>query len=259
MARIVVLTHANDRFDREYLMHEVLEVCKERGHEIVVHSGLNGTLPEGDLAINHIDLTVLPVDYQTALRRFPKTINGRVADISKRAVSRHLLRRGDDWAGPVVVKGNMNSGGWREARLGLPAAIAEYAVYETKGKVPDAAWTDRSVVVEKFLPEVRDDSFCLRIWFFCGDQRGHGICYSRDPIIKLRNVEKAELLEEPPPEDLVRMREDLAFDFGKFDYGLVDGQAVLYDANRTPTLGDIPKENYINLVTRLANGLETYL
>jgi hypothetical protein len=259
MARIVVLVHENDEFDRIYLMHEVLEVSKERGHEVIVQRGLRGPIPEGDLVINHVDLTVGPGEYMAVLRRFPKSVNGRVLDISKRAISPHLVRRNDDFAGPVVVKGNLNSGGWREARIGQGAAMGEYHVYERKGLVPDFVWQERGLVVEKFLPEIEDDFFCLRIWFFCGDQRGHGICYSREPIIKLRNVEKATILTEPPPDALAQMREDLAFDFGKFDFGIVEGAVVLYDANRTPTLGDIPKENYINLVTRLANGLENYL
>ncbi len=259
MARIVVLTHANDLFDREYLMHETLEVCRERGHEVLVQTGLAAAYPDGDLVINHVDLTVTPMEYTAALRRYPRAVNGRAIDISKRAISRHLVRRGDDYDGPVVVKGNLNSGGYREARLGQGSAVPFYQVFPSKGKTPDFVWDHRELVVEKFLPEFADGYYGLRIWFFCGDQQGHGICWSREPIVKLANVEKAEIFTDLPPLELRQMREDLAFDFGKFDYGIHEGEVVLYDANRTPTLGDIKKEHYINLVTRLANGLETYL
>ena len=41
-------------------------------------------------------------------------------------------------------------------------------------------------------------------------------------------------LTEPVPEELRQTRRQLGFDYGKFDYGVVNGEVVLYDANRTP-------------------------
>ena len=50
----------------------------------------------------------------------------------------------------------------------------------------------------------------------------------------------------------------MGFDFGKFDYGIVDEQVILYDANRTPTLGGV-REQYMPRVRLLADGLKSFL
>jgi hypothetical protein len=36
------------------------------------------------------------------------------------------------------------------------------------------------------------------------------------------------------------IRRELGFDYGKFDYGIVDGRVVLYDVNRTTGTADDP-------------------
>ncbi len=55
------------------------------------------------------------------------------------------------------------------------------------------------------------------------------------------------------------MRKDLGFDFGKFDYAIVDGRVVLYDVNRTPNLGNLPKEQKPPNTRLLAEGIRAYL
>jgi hypothetical protein len=61
------------------------------------------------------------------------------------------------------------------------------------------------------------------------------------------------------PDDLRRWRRELGFDFGKFDYAIVEGKTVLYDANRTPTAGGIDPELIRERVATLATGLKTFL
>ena len=61
------------------------------------------------------------------------------------------------------------------------------------------------------------------------------------------------------PEELRQIRRDLKFDFGKFDYTMVDGRPVLFDANRTPTIGDFPKERYLPLAQTLARGIGAFV
>jgi hypothetical protein len=51
----------------------------------------------------------------------------------------------------------------------------------------------------------------------------------------------------------------LKFDYGKFDYTMVEGRPVLFDANRTPTFGDFPKERYMPLAQSLARGIDSWL
>lgn len=99
-------------------------------------------------------------------------MNGAATDIRKRMVSRHLLRSGDAWNGPVIVKTDLNCGGWPELRiheraiaarstegrlssdLSIPSTEA-YPVLDSLRDVPDAVWNDRDLVVERFLPDAR--------------------------------------------------------------------------------------------------------
>jgi len=46
----------------------------------------------------------------------PAVVNGHLVDLSKRAVSRNLVRPGDAWPGPVIVKSDLNHGGVPERR-----------------------------------------------------------------------------------------------------------------------------------------------
>jgi hypothetical protein len=55
------------------------------------------------------------------------------------------------------------------------------------------------------------------------------------------------------------MRRDLGFDFGKFDYAMVDGRPVLFDANRTPTFGDTAREVYAPIAQSLARGIASFI
>ena len=61
------------------------------------------------------------------------------------------------------------------------------------------------------------------------------------------------------PEELRQMRRDLDFDFGKFDYAIVNGRIVLYNANRTPTPGNFPQEHFLPGIRLLAEGIRAYL
>ena len=61
------------------------------------------------------------------------------------------------------------------------------------------------------------------------------------------------------PDELRQIRRELKFDYGKFDYTMVDGRPVLFDANRTPTIGRFPKARYLPLAETLAGGLDSFL
>jgi len=154
------------------------EAWRQEGHQVTVHRGL-GQPPQGDLAVLHTDFTVVPPDYLALLPRFPRVINGRVADISKRSFSSQLVTHGDGWQGPVLVKNNLNCGGVREASLAnqgplwrralararraLPGYMAgDYKVFSSAQEVPRAYWANRDLVTERFLPERRGELYCLR-------------------------------------------------------------------------------------------------
>jgi hypothetical protein len=112
--------------------------------------------------------------------------------------------------------------------------------------------------VERFLPERDGNFYCLRTWVFLGPAETNSLCWAKSPIVKSHNVVKREAVPEVPQE-LRDIRQALGFDFGKFDYAIVDGRVVLYDVNRTPTLGNFDEEVVRERLSTLASGIDAYL
>ena len=261
LARIVVVRHQNERQNiSSYLLHPLLQIWREQGHEILVVRGL-ADLPDADLAILHVDLTLVPDEYAEAVQRYPRVVNGRTVDVSKRNVSSILVQKGDDWDGKVVAKANLNCFGVPEYRIygsassGFPTDLPElpigYTVYPAIGRVPDRVWEDPNVVVERFLPEHDGEYYYLRVYTFCGDGIRNRICKARRPIIRGRAI-----IDHWPgpevPEELLAERERLGMDYGKFDYVVRDGRAILLDANKTPsTRVGLPREMFEDLAAGL--------
>lgn len=280
-ATIAILSHANDDFlDRHYFLKLLIPVWERQGIEIVVLRGTTRYTP-ADAVISHINLTIVPGKYREFMQRYPVVINGRAADISKRAVSTHRLQRGERWEAPVIVKTNRNFGGgperrlqstrdplswaWRKAARFLPWSLSGrigsvgYPIYDSVRDVPRAVWHNPLLVVEKFLPERDGEHYCLRQWLFFGDRESSALLKSAEPIVKAANV----LHREPDivvPPALRTLRDKLGFDYGKFDYAIVDGEVVLYDANRTPTASrSSPSHDVQARADLLAQGIHTLL
>lgn len=272
-SRIVVLVRPEDSFGTTpYMLKALIEVWQSQGREVLIHAGTSGA-PTADLAILHVDLTVTPEPYLALSRTYPRALNARVVDISKERISRALVRRGDGYAGPVIVKTNANAaglmeaksamkaGGWRRVaqsvRRRLPwwlrAELADYPNFATATEVPRAVWFNRDLVVERFQPEREGEFYCLRTWVFFGDRETHAISYAPCPVVKASRVVRREELGEVPPE-LREMRLQLGFDYGKFDYVVVEGRIVLYDVNRTPggaTMNPLMKGRFATLAEGL--------
>jgi hypothetical protein len=243
------------------------EIWTTEGHQISVRNGPVGR-HDANIIINHVDLTVVPEDHLAFINAFPKAINARVGDISKRTISKYLVRQGDGYGGPVIIKTNRNYGGYMEGRLasaGLIPAVKlchpnKYPILKSPNFVPPALWNDLDFVVERFLPEIIDRSYCVRTWVFFGDRETHSLCYSKVPIVKSENVFRREGLSPADvPEELRKERRRLGFDFGKFDYTLVEDKPVLFDVNRTPSVGSFPREEYMPRIRLLAEGLKSFI
>lgn len=216
---------------------------RERGDEVLVASGTE-RLPPADLAILHVNLSVIPDNYAEAARRYPRVVNGAALDIRKRTVSSNLVSRDDDWPGPVIVKTDLNYFGLPEAwacRQELshgqevpeaPPALKTYPVFRDIPSVPERIWSRPHLVVERFLPERDEKGFYLRTWVFLGDRERCRRHLSRDAVVKSKNLIASEDCGVP---DFIRSeRERLGFDYGKFDFVMHKGQPVLLDANKTP-------------------------
>ena len=139
-----------------------------------------------------------------------------------------------------------------------PIHGVEYPIFDSPRDVPPAVWRNPALVVERFLAEREGSEFILRTWVFLGDHHTHTKWWSSEPIVKSATARKREPLGEVPDE-LWRRRREMGFDFGKFDYALVDGRAVLFDTNKTPALGPYNREQWLPRVTHLAAGLQSML
>jgi hypothetical protein len=278
MHHIAIVVHKHTPFDNtRYLLRELAEIWQNDGLRVSVLRGL-GNHVDADLAILHVDMTVAPENYLAFISRYPLAINGSIRDISKRRISSNLVRRGDSYRGQVVVKTNNNCRGACDAesaakgpllkkytnslRSRLPwswrAKLSNYPIFESADQVPRAVWHNPDLVVEKFLPERSNGFYCLRTWVFLGDKESNSVAYSNEPIVKSYNIVRFEKVPEIPDE-LRQMRQDLGFDFGKFDYAIVNGRVVLYDANWTPSMGSLSRERLLPTFRVLAEGIRAYL
>jgi hypothetical protein len=129
-------------------------------------------------------------------------------------------------------------------------------VLEGLGEVPASVWRDRSLVVERFLPETRDGFHLLRTWAFLGDREVAYLNFSRERIVKSYNTEHREALREIP--EAIRLaRRRLGFDYGKFDFVIHEGRPVLLDVNPTPTMRGPWEERHLEVGRKLADGIRS--
>jgi hypothetical protein len=259
MRHIVIVTHEHDEFaGTGYVMRGICDAWCDDGMKVSVLRGV-GERVSADLAILHVDLTVVPREYIEFMREYPLAINAAVADISKRRISCNVVTRGDGYDGPVIVKTNLNFGGKPEGDVACKTSLVrkyirgvrrrlpwswrseigawDYPIFDSVAQLPRAVWYNPALVVERFLPERQDGLYCTRSWIFLGDAERNVLMYAKQPIIKSRVAVRIE--PAAVPDELRQIRRNLGFDYGKFDYAIVDGRVVLYDANKTPTLTNI--------------------
>ena len=249
MARIVLITHTYDDFRRrKFLLGNLARHWIEAGYDVSVSAGL-GDWPPGDIAVMHLDLSVVPAAYLEASRRYPLVVNAAATDIRKRRVSRHRVMPNDGWQGPVIIKTDLNCRGMPELRAidafrrdGRPPDLAPgpivttrqpYPVLPSAREVPDAIWSNEGLVVERFLPERDARGYWMRVWVFFGDRERCSRYCGPEPVVKNAQIIARENV--PVPEELRAERARLGFDYGKFDFVVNDGKPALLDANRTPS------------------------
>jgi len=283
---ITILTHKNDAFlpHSNAVVNYMGSIWQKRGFEVRVAQGIDHKL-HADILFLNIDLTVLPDDYLEFIQSYPLVINRRVTDISKHLISDNLLKPDSDYRGPVIVKTKANYGGIPELknepggklektpyRVNLRTTSIldpkHYPIYDSIEKVHPAAWMNDHLIVEKFIAE-RDESgrYCLRKWHFLGDKGFCTIQAGENPIVKglpsaetLQPRDLPRLLEEPVPGKLIQLRSKLGFDYGRFDYVVVDGEAHIFDANKTPTVLPVSLNQFAAKFTEtLPSGIDYYL
>ncbi len=269
MATLLVVTHRDDRFDaRSFLARGLFGHWTAAGHRVLVHAGPRD-LPDADVAFLHIDCTHVPAEYVEATRRYRRVVNGRTGDVSKRALSQQLVTDPASYAGPVIVKTNRNSGGYPEARH---ASIARergeaiepvrymkdaYPVFPSARHVPASVFADPELVVEKFLPEKDERGYYVRYWVFLGDKERCSRYLEARPIVK--GDQAIERVPVPVPDEVRAVRRRLNLDYGKIDFVLHEGRAVVIDVNRTPTVPASLMEAVSKQQGELAAGIEGFV
>jgi hypothetical protein len=278
LAKIVVVTHQHDVFsEREnfwspaignYLLFNVLQAMRRRGHRWRATNGPNKL--KGDIAILHVDNTIITEPYLALAAQYRLALNFATADISKRRISGLLLSPIENWDGPVMIKSNLNHNGYPEARHNARAAgtgllpphpgaeiIADYTVLPALAEVPKTIWENPAFVVERFLPELDAQGYALRSWVFLGNAERCTRRVSTEPVVRSLNCFPPTAVEVP--ESLRAERARLGFDYGKFDFVIHDGKAVLLDVNRTPGKPPATGAAAIARADSLADGLEDFI
>jgi hypothetical protein len=271
MATIAVLTGEHDFFHRrEFMLEHLFPHWIEAGHFVVVHQG-PGEPPPADIAILHVDLTVVPREYTETLGRYPLVLNGATADIRKRTYSKHLVTRGDGWDGPVIVKTDANCGAlpelhWaqhevrkgRRADIDIRAIPGPYSIHDSPSLVPAEVWDDRQLVVERFLPERHGDAYAMRAYVFLGDSERCNCIVGPHPIVK--GADTIARFPVPVPDEIREERRRLGFDYGKIDFVVHEGTPILLDANRTPTMprGGLSEAVHQGM-KELSRGIESFV
>lgn len=289
--KIAVLLYERDNsFDSSnYLLTLLLRRWEELGASVEIVRGVARHV-QADILIPHINLTVVPVEYREFMAQYPVVVNRHLVDISKSKISAQILKPHDSYAGPVIVKTNLNFGGrpekWllppaKDTRSTLSRALRKisqklrkrrggdeidwkrvaslnphhYPIYDSLGEVPKGVFKNKNLIVEKFLPEIdAEQRYCLRNWLVFGGKGYSLLSKSRERIVKSLNTVERE--EAPVPAELIEMKNALGIDYAKIDYVLRDGKVVLYDVNRTPTFrGPEPSVSVLSAAHAMADGI----
>lgn len=267
---IAVLWHAGQRGrpPGTYMIDHYAEVWREDGHRVVDLYGTAEHVP-ADLAIVHVDLSVVPAELLEFAGRYPRALNSGIRDIRKTTFSTLRVTPADGYRGAVIVKSDLNYAGLAERALRAPNAPRgrflaglrsprDYAIFETAAAVPEEIWTDPEVVVERFVPEIEDGSYVTRAMVFLGDRATCAKFYGPHPIVNTTTSTRMERVEPHP--EMLALRAAMGFDYGKFDYVLHDGRPVLLDANKTVSGANAPKTPERVAARRWrAEGLYAYL
>lgn len=236
-----------------YAIHGMMEYWRDHGITVLPIFGPSRKKIIADALLIHVNLSVVPPAYLDYARQYSVVLNANITDIRKATVCDHIVRPGDDYHGPVIIKSNLNAAGMPEKKAQrkivrqmkglfhqlMPPALLiqrqeDYRIYPFVETVPAGVFNDARLAVQKFLPETEGDFYYVRSYHFLGDRYSCVRLSSRHPLIYLRTTEKVEVVEPHP--DIVAIRHKLQMDYGKLDYTIHNGKAVLLDVNKTTGL-----------------------
>lgn len=291
--KILIIQHENDFIGEQgvYFIEVIARCLREAGHEVVFINGLQKNIT-ADLAILHVNLSVVPDEYVRYTMQFPVTLNLNVTDIRKCTISQNQVQPNDDYDGPVIVKTDKNCGGIPESKIynqALPKrrSVMRYVrksvrktrnlgiklnllntdtsrlveteyresfrVFDDKDSVPKYFWHDDDWIIEKFLPEIEDSRFVIRNAYFLGDKMICFKTFSSDPIVKEEKEVRSQKIEMP--DEIIRLRNKFGLDYGKIDFVMHNEEPVVLDIGKTIGGGDYGRDTALTL----AQGILSYL
>lgn len=281
MKTICILVHEKDPFrDQHYLIQQLAEKWCARNFKIEIARNPEN-LSGADIVIQHLNMTTIPASYTEALDSHPLVINGKIHSISKRTISKNLLKPGCNYLNPVIVKTDNNHGGRPDRRLQkkydpismfcrqikkrCPWQITgildpeNYQIYPKSYMVPHSVWQNNNLVVEKLCTEKEGNLYLLRQWIFFGSKEICRVLLSPNPVIHAGDV-VAKRYSTNIPQNLRKARKKFGFDYGKFDFIIRDGKAVLFDTNFTQSFMTTRTSHDLNhALTLLSLGIHDFI
>jgi len=253
---IVIICHEiYEKGSKDYVIYDIANQWRKEGIEVTFLYGIKEYVP-ADLAVLHVDLSIVPDDYIEFAKQYPITLNGMIKDIRKSTLSKNILNSESNYNGKIIIKSNLNYGGLPEKKLqtsNIPEPFAhllrktaswiynirkdsfylstpkDYCIFDNSNLVPPELYQREDIIVEKFLPEIQDDKYCIRNYYFLGDHSIHIIRKSLHPIVYSKTADSYEVVMACP--EIEMFRKKIHFDFGKFDYVIHNGTPILLDIN----------------------------
>lgn len=237
-----------------YVLGMTLERLKKAKVKIRVLERLDPA-DTGPRAFIHVDLTTVPPPYTWVHIFYERSINGLAWTISRDLYSKAKVTQSSDYSGPVILKTVLNhrglpefryaklSGSLKRARFGrsqlsdkdLETAFCPvYQVFDSPAEVPQDAWSNQSLMVERFLPGNLElpvvkyrHEFFLDLELNTRTRFDSLLCHPRT-VTELEFIEAA-------PQEVHDVRRQLHLDFGAIDYFVIDEEVFVIDANKTST------------------------
>jgi hypothetical protein len=250
---VYVESRASFRVSPTYELQVVLPKLRAAGVRVRI---LDRPLKAGhaDAAMLHVDLTEVPERFRDLRSVYPRTINGGALSIHRHLYSTLRLNSDDRYPGPVVVKTVLNSRGrpelrarkyrnaWTRAGYTLREIIdpqfkqrmaPAYRFLASVDDVSPEVWRDSRLMVERFAFPTLDPPIVKYRYIFLFDVELVLRQAFNDALCKGPALISNEVAALPAPESVMAVRRRLSLDYGSIDYFVVDGRAVVIDANKT--------------------------
>jgi len=279
-ADVAVLVLSTRIFESSnYFLHLMMDEWRVKGLRVKAFDDPTAP-PAARVIFNHVDATAVPSSH-LGLPGHSPIVNARTGAVNKRATSTVQVRPGDGYRGPVVVKTDLNHGGFPELYLSskrswlhylqakalriLPWTVtgllvpSNYKIYDGPDQVPRLVWRNPRLVIERFVPERLGARYCVREHLFLGDRDRNYMLASENPIVKVKKAVEYRPIDRAP-EEILALRRSLGLDYGRIDYVVHERTVVPLDVNRTPGASpEITLIPYQDMARDLARGIEAFL